>query len=496
MKIVRLTQARIVNSIVFVFLSATILSFITTTFAKDKKPTPARPSTQVGEVKGKGNFGIVCNPYNEDWEDPEKTINLLKELGVKLVVSRILWNDIEEKKGKFSEESWKVYDELVNKFTSCGIDVTTIVVGTPRWAIDPTLNPENWKGRKFAPPPKNPKDLADFVSVAVKRYKNKVKTWAFFNAPQNKKHWTEPTHLADLYRAGYEAVKKERPDSTVVMSGLKGNMQIRETYLEAFHKAGGEKYVDMYDFHVLLSAFPFITNIESCTIAFKEFLKKFGEDKKPIQYGAIGWPSLFNPPAGWQKNKISKDGRPLAYAPLNPEDQANRLVITMVLGRSLGVERIFWTRTRDKAPQSGPEHQKYMERIKENKPKWKVASESTRTMGIIDYAYQQKPSYRAFKTLIEKIDGANFVRGLDIGNSGKMCIFKKGGMFTGVFWLWEGKKTIELSSNTKTIKVFDIYGKNAKTIPVVEGKFTLNVTNTPIYLEGDIEDIKITSLRM
>ena len=104
MKIVRLTQARIVNSIVFVFLSATILSFITTTFAKDKKPTPARPSTQVGEVKGKGNFGIVCNPYNEDWEDPEKTINLLKELGVKLVVSRILWNDIEEKKGKFSKD--------------------------------------------------------------------------------------------------------------------------------------------------------------------------------------------------------------------------------------------------------------------------------------------------------------------------------------------------------------------------------------------------------
>lgn len=468
----------------FVFLFAAYLFYYASAFAEDKKTRDAP----------KHNFGIVCNPYNQDWEDPEKTVTLLKGLGVKLAICKISWKDIELEKGKFSEAGWKRYDELVDKLTGCGIDIMCFVEGTPRWAIDPAVKPENWKGENFGPPPKNPSDLADFVSVLVKRYENKVKTWALFNAPLHDNKWTEPNHLADLYKSGYEAVKKRQPQSYVVMCGLEREWDIRMAYLEAFLKAGGGRYVDMYDCHILLN--PPFTSIESYTIAFKEVLKKFDEDKKPIQYGAIGWPSSFNPSERLQKKQASKGMKSLDFAPLNAEGQAGRLVIAMVLGKSIGVERAFWTRIRDKAPVSGPKHQKYVEKTKRKKPEWKAETEINRTRGIIDYDYQPKPSYYAFKTLIEKIDGAKFVRSLDMGNSGKGCIFKKGGAFTGVFWMWEGKRTIELSSNAKTIKVFDIYGKNAKTIPVVEGKFTLNITNIPIYLEGDIEDIKITFSRM
>lgn len=488
---------RKVNRIVFILLLVVFISRIAPVYAED---TPSKGNEKPHDLVAtktdpitSHNFGVFCSPYNTDWEDPEKIVTLFKELGVKLVISRIRWKDIEEKKGEFSEEGWKAYDEIINKFTSCGIHVTTIIEAAPRWAIDPALNPGNWKGKKFNPPPKIPKDLADFASVAVRRYKHKVKTWAFLDAPQGRNHWTEPAHLADLYKAGYEAVKKEQPDSVIVMSGLEGNLQVRGAYLEAFLKAGGGKYVDMYDFHILLNE-PSFTGIESCTIALKEILRKFGEDKKPIQYGGIGCPSLFNPPAGWKKNKISEGWKPVDYGPLNPEEQANRLVITMVLGKSLGIERIFWTRTRDNAPQSGIERQKYLEKIKRTEPKWKAESEAPRTIGIIDYDYRQKPSYYALKTLIEKLDGADFIRSLNMGNNGKGYIFKKGDAFTGVFWVWEGERTVELSSNAKTVQVLDINGRNVKTIPVVEGKFTLNVTNIPIYLEGDIEDIKITSL--
>ncbi len=471
-----------VNRIIFVFLSTALLSYIASTSAEETKPQSTTSH----------NFGIECNPYTEDFKDPEKTVGLLKELGVKLVICKLLWKGVEEKKGEFSEKGWKVFDEIINSLTSCGIDVMCYIAGTPPWAIEPGLNPGNWKGKKFNPPPKNPKDLADFASVAVKRYKNKVKTWAFFNAPQNENHWTEPTHLAELYKAGYEAVKKEQPDSTIVMSGLEGNMQIRGTYLEAFLKAGGGKYVDMYDFHIMPLDAPPFTEIESYTIALTEILKKFGEDKKPIQYGAIGCSSLFNPSAYWQKNKISKGWKPLDYVPLNPETQASRLVITMVLGRSLGVERVFWTRTRDFAPQSGVEHQKYVKKRKGKEQKWRI--DSQRTTGVIDYEYNQKPSYYALKNLIAKLDGANFIRSLDMGSGGKGCMFKKGASSTAVFWTWEGERTIELSSNAKTVQVLDMYSKMVKTILVKEGKFTLNITNIPIYLEGDIEDIKIASL--
>lgn len=477
-----------VNRIVFVFLSAALLSCIGV-IVRSEAPKSCLGQIRRGEQSN--NFGIVCNPYTNDWEDPEKTVALLKELGVRLAICKLSWKDIEKEKGKFSEEGWKVYDEIINKLTSCGIDVMCLIAVTPPWAIDPALNPGNWKGKKFNPPPKNPKDLADFASVAVKRYKDKIKTWAFFNAPQNKNHWIEPSHLADLYKTAYEAVKKEQPDSAIVMSGLEGNIEERVAYLEAFLKAGGGKYVDMYDFHMMPLDAPPLTSIESYTIALKEILKKFGEDKKPIQYGAIGLPSSFNSPPRWQKNKLSKGWKSLDCAPMNPETQASRLVTTMVLGRSLGVERTFWTRTRDYVPQSGAEYQKYVGKRKGKEQKWRV--ESQRTTGIMDYDYHPKPSFPALKTLIEKLDGANFIRSLDIGSYGKGCIFQKGTTFTGVFWVWEGEKTIELSSNAKTVQALDIYGKNVKTILVIEGKFTLNITNIPIYLEGDIEDIKIAS---
>src|SRR4030042_3633651 len=46
------------------------------------------------------HFGILVNPYIEDWTDPDKTTKLLKELGVKLVISKLSWKNIEPEKGK------------------------------------------------------------------------------------------------------------------------------------------------------------------------------------------------------------------------------------------------------------------------------------------------------------------------------------------------------------------------------------------------------------
>lgn len=483
-------EKAMVYRVISVFLSVLFLFSFTTLFAGDK--TQQNSSQIKQNAKNRHAFGVFCDAYNEDWENPEKTVTLFKELGVRVVISRIRWKDIEKEKGKYSEDGWKAYDGLVDKFASCGINVVTIITSTPTWAIDSTLKPEDWKGKKFGPPPQNPNDVADFASVVVRRYKDKVKMWAFFNAPQNQNHWIEPAHLADLYKAGYTAVKKEQPDSVVIMSGLEGCLQTRESYLGKFLKAGGGKYVDMYDFHILLNA-PSFSEIESFTNSLKETLKKFGEDKKTIQYGAIGWPSLFNPPARWQKQKMSKGWKPSDCIAQSAETQATRLVTTMVLGRSLGIDKVFWTRTRDFAPQSGAEHQQYTEKIKGKKPQWKVDSESTRTMGIVNYDYSPKPSYHALKTLIGKIDEAVFVKSLNMGNSGKGCIFKKGDTFTGVFWVWEGNRNIELSSNAKTIQIQDVFGKNIHAIPVVNGKCTVNVTNVPIYLEGDIKDIEIAS---
>lgn len=479
MKIAEFVRVRVAVGIVFVFLLATIFSFFTT----------ASASSPAGH-----NFGMVCNPYNEDWASPDKTVALFKDMGIKLAICKMSWRDIEKEKGKCPDDAWKVSDGVVDKFTSNGIDVMFIIADTPMWAIDPAVNSKNWEGKKFGPPPKEPKDLASFVSTAVKRYKNKVKTWALFNAPQNKNHWTTPAHLAALYKASYEAVKKEQPEGILVMSGLEGDSQkIRGKYLEGFLEAGGGKYVDMYDFHLLFNQSP-ISVVESWTVDFKDILKKYGEHNKPIQYGAIGWVSSFDPPNKWKKKKAGMGWKSMDCIPLTPEMQACRLVNTVVTGKSLGIERIFWTRTRDHAPSSGPEYQKYVDKVKAKKPNYEVKVEATISMGIVDFDYKPKPAYQALKVLVEKLEGASFVKSLDMGAGGKGYLFKKGNKFTGVVWLWEGSKNIELSVKTKSIQVVDMYGKPVKTISVTKRKCSLTVTNVPVYLEGVVEDVEITSL--
>lgn len=445
---------------------------------------------QVTEIYATSNshFGIVVNPYEKEWESPERITNLMKELGVKLVITKLSWKDIEPEKEKFSKKGWAKFDDLVNKLSGIGIEIMPYISATPRWAIDPKLSPANWKGKKFGPPAKNPEDLASFFEQVVKRYKDKIKFWALYNAPQNRNHWIEPKMLAEIYKQARQVLNKEQPDGKLVLSGLEGAKRQGIPYLEEFLKAGGGKYVDMYDFHMLLGGDTF-TIAEFNTLEYKKVLSKYGELSKPIQYGAIGLPSKFNP-SELQIAQFKLMGwKPLDYAIITPERQANILVQIMVLGRSLGVERIFWTRTRDHAPASGPAYEKWLKEIKGKTQTWIIETETNRTTGIIDYDYKPKPSFVAFKVLIQKLDKANVFRTLNLGDDGKGVVFKDNDKFIGLFFTWEGTKTITLKVSAKSIKVFDIYGKEKDTVPVKDGEFVLKISPDPLYLEGDLRDL-------
>jgi hypothetical protein len=91
--------------------------------------------------------------------------------------------------------------------------------------------------------------------------------------------------------------------------------------------------------------------------------------------------------------------------------------------------------------------------------------------------------------LIQKLDKANVFKNIDLGDDGKGVIFKDSDKFIGVFFTWEGTKTITLKASAKSIKVFDIYGKEKDTLPVKGGEFVLKISPDPLYLEGDLHDL-------
>lgn len=475
MKIFRFMQARMVNSIVFVFLSAAVLFFTATTFADVKNQNNIKP-----------NFGIVCNPYNQDWEYPEKTVTLYKELGVKIAICNLKWKDVEEKKGVFTEKGWKVFDEIVNKLTSCGIDVMCIIAAPPGWAVDNTLKLDNSNGKKSQV---NPDDLRDFVAIAAQRYKDRIKYWAMFNSPQGKAHRVEPKHLAELYRVGSQAIKSKIPDSVIVMAGLEGTIDKRGPYLEKFLQAGGGKYIGMYDFHMNLGGGVRFSAAASDTNALMDILKRYNQSGKPIQYGAIAIPNRFESNEKKVARLKTQGWKAIDFERITPELQAIRLVTLMIWGRSLGADKIFWTRTRDYAPESGPQYEKWLSERNKRKSLMKEEREYNRTMGIIDYNYEPKPSFRAFKTLIEKLDAATFLKELPIGENAKAFIFQKAGKYLGVFWTWEGEKTLTLATDAKNISVSNLYGKIISSVDVTKGKLTLRLTPSLVYVEGDFKEM-------
>ena len=434
------------------------------------------------------HFGVLVNPYMEDWDKPDKTTKLLKELSVKLVISKLAWKDVEPEKGKFSQKGWTKYDELVNRLTGLGIEVTPFISATPQWAIDPKLSPSNWKGRKFGPPAKNPEDVAAFFTQVVKRYKDKIKFWILYNAPQNRNHWIKPKVLAEMYRQARQVLDKVQPEGKLILSGLEGAKTQGIPYLKKFLKAGGGKYVDIYDFHMILGG-DTLSETEFNTIQYKKVLGRYGEGSKSIQYGAFALPSEFTPSENLIGTLKQKGWKPNDYSPMTPEQQAKNLVKIMVLGRSLGVERIYWGRTRDYALASGVAYNKYMKTTEKQRDKTGVLME--RTHGIVDFDYKAKPSFSAFKVLIQKLDKADVYRNMNFGENGKGVIFKDGGKFTGIFFTWEKEKTVTFRSSAKDIKVIDLYGKGKETVPVKDGKFQLKISSAPIYVEGDLHDLSI-----
>lgn len=465
-----------VNVTVFLLLLTAILFYMVPINADDKKPLGT----------GKHHFGIVCNPNNNDFKNPEKVTSQLKELGVKLAICQLSWKDVEVEKGKFSEEGWKAYDEIVQKLTSGGIDIMCIVSAIPQWAKKGAgAGKEEKKGEKIT----DPSDLVTFLSIASGRYKDKIRYWALFNSPQSDKHWFEPKHFVELYRVGSKAIKDVDPCNVIVLAGFEGILDKRGAYLEKFLKLGGGKYVDMYDFHMNLGGGAHFSAAASETNGLKEILKRYNEQGKPIQYGAIATPNRSETDKNAIEKLKAKGWKPIDFERITPELQAIRLVTLMIWGRTLGVERIFWTRTRDHAPESGSDYESWVSRKKKRKPSMKAERGFNKNMGVLNYEYGTKPSFHAFKTLIKKLDTATFLKELNVGEDAKAFIFQREGKNIAVFWSWEGEKSITLRIDAKNVNVSDLYGKTVNPIDLKKGKLTLRLTPTVIYVEGDFKEL-------
>jgi hypothetical protein len=439
---------------------------------------------------GNHHFGIVCHPTlrgADEWEHPEKIVQIYKELGVGDVIVHFSWAAMEPEKRKYSSEILRCYDDVVDRLSKANIEISAMLVRTPQWAIDLNITGKKRKGMEiFASPPKHPEDFAEFVSFFAGRYKGKISRYLFYNETNLNKRWIEPKFLVGIQKAGYAAVKNIDPKAQIVMPSLEGRPRQRARYLREFLKYGGGKYTDAYDFH-MNTASQITGKTEKDAGMLLAVLKAYGEDRKPVYFGAFAVPSQYTYTAE-QMDVLRKQGAiPQDYSPRTPETQARVLVTQMITARSLGVDRAYWARTRDwlLEPRSIAEHRK--ERLGRLRPDSFYGMNKREghdmTMGIVNHDYSPKASFHAFKTLIAKLDGADCVKTLGFGK-GKGVFFRKSNELIGVLWNAEREETVRLGVGTDKVTLFDMYGSVINAVEPREGIVNINIGPSPVYVKG------------
>lgn len=150
------------------------------------------------------------------------------------------WRNLEPSKGSYSSYYLQEQDRAVQAAHDAGIKVILDVIESPQWASGST--------NKYAAP-RDPQDLADFMSFIANRYRGEVQAYEIWNEENGSRFWPSGPNAAaytSLLKAAYPAIKSADPSSTVLFGGLANNDY---RYVEAAYAAGAKGYFDVMAVH-------------------------------------------------------------------------------------------------------------------------------------------------------------------------------------------------------------------------------------------------------
>jgi|GEM_PF-2314616 len=204
-----------------------------------------------------------------------KQIELIKELGMKVIRIGVSWRLMEPRPGKFQDYFWEGLDQAIHLAETNGLKVIVVMSDTPCWASsDPNKicnDPDGSQSFNSSYPPVNPVDYGNALRKLVKRYGNRVYAWEVWNEPNivnfwpknvNRNYdgfWPEPIYSAaylieveaaeeyvKLLKAAYVAIKDENKSAIVLGGSIAGGDSL---YLNALYQAGIKGLFDALALH-------------------------------------------------------------------------------------------------------------------------------------------------------------------------------------------------------------------------------------------------------
>ncbi len=298
----------------------------------------------------------------------------------------------------------------------------------------------------------NPRNISECDSVfpVIMNQYNEVKFWEIINEAhlvRKRIPGYGPKDYIDILKEGYRLVKKYSPKSKVLFTGVAPKEPIDNKFTDSSFVFGASNYFDIMNLHIY-------TTMSEPEVLYQYLLKvskllKEYDVEKPVWITETGYTSK-------------------GVKSVGEDIQASRLARTYLISFALGIDKVFW----------------YKSRSSELAP-----NDREQYFGIWHKDYTPKPAYFAYQTLTkmcpDKATRPILHRKEDIYfASWKRADGNK------VWALWTSEnKTIKASlSISKKYEIYNLYGEKVNIVPS-----NAEISSSVLYIVG-AKEVQIRSL--
>ncbi|MCC7162360.1 MAG: hypothetical protein IT331_07695 [Anaerolineae bacterium] len=420
---------------------------------------------------GASTYGEIM--YNE-------TARALATLaGVQVVRTSVTWGDIEKTRGSFD---WDATDHMINTLTEHNFEPLTLILDNPGWASNTLCGPVN-----------DLEGFETFVRELFTRYP-RVHYWALYNEPDNAKGAENSSggcfggddlngngvpdyqDYAAQLRVAWRALHQVNPQGRLLVgalaydnfdqasappgypgggSGGSFNYHFIEQlldYVRANPLPGGARYFDDVSFNFYAIYGPYWerqvggVGVSAKANKLRQLLSDYG-----VSAGLV----------------VSETG---ANSQSRGDDQQSEFAVkTFTRGLASGIMHMVWWTFQD-FPDSNS------------------APSNTWKFGLIDQAANPKPSYSAYQTMVNQLNGAAFLQPLQV-DGGEGYVFTRDGAGKAVVWS-SSENPVTLAFSARTLQVVSMYGEikaitdgSPKDTDPSAGRIGLAVNQFPVYVQ-------------
>ena len=305
------------------------------------------------------------------WYDT-KDMNIMQNIGVKLVRTDLIWSMCETQKGVYD---FSYFDSVYNNYVSRGISVMFILdYSNPLYETNKSIQTD--AGRAA---------FTNFAAAAARHFSGKGIIWEIWNEPNNPEFWQpqpDVNQYMALVKVTVPAIRKVDPSSVIIAPATS---EIPLTFLEACFSQGLLQLVDAVSIHPYrLTSPPETFEVDLNNL--RALIAKYnsGNPNFPVISSEWGYSSVGS---GIDENT-----------------QGKYLSRMMLDNLSLGIPVSVWYSLKDTG----------------------ITSNTWDHLGLVRSDYSQKPAYSALQTLLQQLKGMHFDKRLPSASCDYLLQFTDG----------------------------------------------------------------------